>query len=243
LAQPIRFRSTVTHLIRHTQDVATIELASQRRLPRFSPGQFVHLTLEAHDPSTHWPESRVFSVANAVADRRTVRLTISRQGHYTSRILNEVEVGRELWAKGPYGDFTIRDARDHRAVLVAAGTGITPFCAYMDDLLVVDKEPAGYVHLFYAARTEGLLVYRKLAEACECRFERFNLTLIAENEVSSEGIVVGRMDIDWIVGQISSGAPPPTFYLSGPSDMLRSFEGRLVELGVDDPQIVIDAWE
>ena len=72
-------------------------------------------------------------MANAVADRRTVELTISRQGAYTSRILDVLARGVTVWGKGPYGEFTI-GAIDglRRAVLIAGGTGVTPFCAFMD---------------------------------------------------------------------------------------------------------------
>ena len=143
MAQPIRFPATVEQVTHHTPDVATYRLRADKRLPRFIPGQFIHLTLEPFDPASFWPESRVFSVANAVADRRTVELTISRQGAYTNKILDQLSEGDRIWAKGPYGDFTIDANLGYsRAVLIAGGTGITPFCAFMDAALSQGRCPS-----------------------------------------------------------------------------------------------------
>jgi ferredoxin-NADP reductase len=125
MAQPVRFQATVEQVTRHTADVATYRLQSERRLPAFVPGQFIHLTVDHYDPASFWPESRVFSVANAVSDRRAVELTVSRQGAYTGRILDELVPGSTVWGKGPYGEFTIGAmAGERRAVLIAGGTGV-----------------------------------------------------------------------------------------------------------------------
>ena len=179
-------RRVVEQVTRHTQDVVTYRLRSEKRLPGFVPGQFVHLTVDHYDPAGFWPESRVFSVANAVTDRRTVELTISRQGAYTSRILDVLAPRPKVWAKGPYGEFTI-GAIDgvRRAVLIAGGTGVTPFCAFMDAALINGELPPEEVMLHYGARSADLLIYRRLRTrvqpvsrvSCHFRAETGSLTM------------------------------------------------------------------
>ena len=101
-------------------------------------------------------------------------LTISRQGAYTGRILDELRQGSKVWGKGPYGEFTIgATAGVRRAVFIAGGTGVTPFCAFMDAALSADKLPLQEVVLHYGARTPDLLIYRGLADACAARFPGF----------------------------------------------------------------------
>jgi NAD(P)H-flavin reductase len=51
MAQPVHFRAVVDRIQRHTPNVATYWLRSDKRLPRFLPGQFIHLTLDDYDPS------------------------------------------------------------------------------------------------------------------------------------------------------------------------------------------------
>lgn len=246
MAQPIRFPAIVEQIIRHTPDVATYRLRADKRLPRFTPGQFIHLTLEPFDPASFWPESRVFSVANAVADRRTVELTISRQGVYTSKILDQLKECDQVWAKGPYGEFTIDASQGfNRAVLIAGGTGITPFCAFMDAAITQGQLPIEQVSLYYGAQTPALLIYRALAERCAATCRGFEVHCYAEQltEATDSGLRPGRIDLDAILNECADPAAT-AFYLSGPKAMIDAFQQALItQHGLPQQQVLIDAWE
>ena len=246
MAQPVHFRATVEHVWHHTPDVASFRLRSDKRLPRFTPGQFIHLTLEDYDPAGFWPESRVFSVANSVADRRTVDLTVSRQGGYTSRMLDQLREGNSLWAKGPYGDFTVDDQHGYRcAVLIAGGTGITPFAAFMDAALAAQRLPVEETVLYYGAQTPDLLIYRPLAERCAHQLPGFRVSYFSEQveEVDASGIRAGRLDVGRIMDDLESTADC-AFFLSGPQPMINSFQYELMNrYGLPPQQVWIDAWE
>lgn len=246
MAQPVHFRAVVEQIQRHDPDVASYRLRAEKRLPRFVPGQFIHLAIDDYDPSDFWPDSRVFSVANAVADHHTIQLTISRKGDYTGRILDEIEPGNVLWAKGPYGEFSVDgDHGYRRVVLVAGGTGITPFCAFMDATLAEGRLPVEAATLHYGARTPRLLIYRSLAEQCAAQVRGFEVRYYAETAGTGEdsAIISGRLDPASIV----EATPQPSnvaFYLSGPKPMIDAFQIQLVtEHGISHQQILIDAWE
>ena len=147
--------------------------------PRWKPGQFLHLALEAYDPSGHWPESRCFTMASGSLEKEFVRLTIAAKGTFTRRILAELHPGRKVWMKAPYGDFIVRTSREHDVVLIAGGTGITPFVAFMEDSLVKGLE--GNVWLHYGARSQDLLVFRDFAERCARQFPSFRVDCYAES--------------------------------------------------------------
>ncbi|MFC1680367.1 ferredoxin--NADP reductase [Pseudomonadota bacterium] len=246
MAQPIRFQATVEKVTRHTSNVVTYRLQADKRLPRFTPGQFIHLTLELFDPSSFWPESRVFSVANAVADRRTVELTISRQGAYTSKLLDQLQQGVTVWAKGPYGDFSIDASQGYRrAVLIAGGTGITPFCAFMDATLSQGTLPIEQARLYYGAQTPELLIYRALADHCAAEIAGFQVRYYAEHASDQAGDVVrpGRIDLSEIMRdciEIENTA----FFVSGPKPMIETFHDSLSSTyNLSPEQVLIDAWE
>ncbi len=246
MAQPIRFPAIVEQVTRHTPDVATYRLRADKRLPRFTPGQFIHLTLEPFDPVSFWPESRVFSVANAVADRHTIELTISRQGAYTCKILDQLKEGDQVWAKGPYGEFTIDASHGYpRAVLIAGGTGITPFCAFMDAAITQGGLPIEQATLYYGAQTLDLLIYRTLAERCATTCAGFQVQYYSENlETGQEnGIRLGRLDLAEIMNACDDPAAT-AFYLSGPKAMIDHFQQDLLnDHGLASPQVFIDAWD
>jgi ferredoxin-NADP reductase len=244
--QPIHFTATVEQVKRHDKNVATYRMRADRRLPRFIPGQFIHLSVHEYDYAGFWPESRVFSVANAVSDRQTIEITVSRQGRYTGRILDEVQVGSMLWGKGPYGQFSVDGSRGHgRTVLVAGGTGITPFCAFMDAALANGKLAPRETILHYGARAPELLIYRSLADECAVRVPGFQVFYYSEHGSAENDPAVhaGALDIDRVVAR-TIGARDAAYYLSGPRSMIDTFQARLLSFHcMSQEQVLIDAWE
>ncbi len=247
MAQPVRFKAIVKAINHHDKDVASYQLYSEKRLPHFSPGQFIHLAIDEFDPSSFWPESRVFSVANAVLDRHTLDLTIGRQGDYTARILDELKIGDSVWAKGPYGEFCVDKIGDcDRIVMIAGGTGVTPFCSFMDSAINLKLIPADEVILYYGARTSNLLIYHQLAERCSRAVPGFSAKYYVEHPQTSDdmvGINHGRLSIDAINSDLG-GCMETVFYISGPKSMIQGFSQDLVEsYQVDSSQVILDAWE
>jgi ferredoxin-NADP reductase len=156
---PQKLRCRIQKITDHGDHVYTVDLAPERPLPRFKPGQFLHLTLDDYDPSGFWPESRVFSIASSPAQRNDLRISYSVKGRYTARMENELQEGRWVWVKLPYGDFVIRDAGN--VALLAGGTGITAFIAFLENLM---SEHPSMVYLVYGARNRNLLIYRDMIE-------------------------------------------------------------------------------
>jgi len=97
VAQPSRLRAKVAHIEVHAPGVRSFVLAPERPSPRFRPGQFLHLALDPYDPSQHWPESRVFSIASPPHDSELIELHVNqvaarREG---DRSLNGVGIERQ----------------------------------------------------------------------------------------------------------------------------------------------------
>lgn len=243
MPQAIHFRATVKCAARHSADLASYRLQAEQRLPRFLPGQFIQLAIDPYTAASYWPESRAFSVANSVADRYTLDLTISRQGAYTSRILDEIEAGAVVWGKGPYGNFFIDRAMGSRAILIAGGTGITPFCAMMDAALQRGAMPTDFVTLYYGARNTRLLVHRPLADQCAARFPGFQVRYFAEKVDRLGDVRNGVIDLDQIMAD-SQPSPGTTFFLSGPRKMIEAFRRRLQdEFNIPGTCVLSDDWE
>src|SRR4030042_5099313 len=159
MAIPQKIRCWVERILDHGDHVYTVDLAPERPLPRFKPGQFLHLALDDYDPSGFWPESRVFSIASSPAQRDHLKISYSVRGRYTARMENELHEDRMVWVKLPYGDFVIRDANN--VALLAGGTGITAFTAFLENLM---PEHPSKVYLVYGARNRNLLIYRDMIE-------------------------------------------------------------------------------
>jgi ferredoxin-NADP reductase len=162
-----------------------------------------------------------------------------------------LKVGGEVWIKLPYGDFVIDGAND--AVLLAGGTGISAFTAFLEALT-----PGGpqAVTLVYGARTPGLLLFQDMILAQLAAVPKLNVLLFTEtpDEVFAQRMaalphapqcLTGRISLSSVLGPPSSVTCPPssTFYLSGPPVMLSALSSDLQARGVTAPQIRTDAWE
>lgn len=221
---------TVTGVVDHGERIYTVALRPLATVPRFKPGQFLHLALDAYEPGGFWPESRVFSIASSPAERDRLAITYAVKGAFTGRMEAEVAEGREVWVKLPYGEFIVDPSRD--AVLFAGGTGVTAFTAFLQSL---EPERAPRVLLFYGARTPDLLIYGPLATSCAAAAPSLTCHLVAE---SSQGV----LDVDAAWPEIEQ-LEKPVFYVSGPPGMLAGLTARLLECDVTPGSIHTDAWE
>ena len=240
---PIRkIRCVVKHIYNHGNRVYTLTLSPEKEIPAFRPGQFLHLALDDYDPSGFWPDSRPFSIASSPINRSQLSISYSVIGKFTSRMEKELVEGNTVWIKLPYGDFVVDETKE--VVLIAGGTGITAFSAYIEALKPESNQD---VYLFYGARNEDLLIYKEMLSKVARSAPHFHLQYSLESapqQASSNGFmpVIGKLDIDWIWQKIEK---PMTavYFLSGPPPMLSRFSNDLTSYGISSNQIRIDTWE
>jgi ferredoxin-NADP reductase len=230
----------VHRIVDHGEHVYTIDLVSGKLFPVFKPGQFLHLALDTYDPADFWPESRVFSIASPTHQRDRLSITYSVRGRFTARMEEELMEGNTVWIKMPYGEFTIQATGD--VVLLAGGTGITAFTAFLSGL---SADSTQKVYLAYGARTADLLIYRNPIGQCaqEARYlRRWYFVEEGHFDLSLTGSILGKLSIREIWGQIDDPFAS-TFYLSGPPEMIKTLSYDLKDRGIDKDAIRVDAWE
>jgi ferredoxin-NADP reductase len=243
LPTPIKVAATIREIIEHATDLRSFILVPERRIPAFAPGQFLHLAIDPYEPGLHWPESRVFSIASSPFERQQLRVTISRQGVFTSRMFDELQAGSRVWIKLPYGSFCPNADVPGRMVLLAGGSGITPFVSFLE--WAVTAQPASPVDLHYGARTQELLIYRQTVERCQaaglCNLRaRYHVEQSSAQE-PDRTLTVGRLSVQDVWSELDE---PTTcrFYLSGPKAMIDDFRVQLVGLGAPTEAVLSDDW-
>jgi ferredoxin-NADP reductase len=214
----------------HGEDVYTVELQPSMAVPRFKPGQFLHLALDACEPGGFWPESRVFSIASSPLERDLLTITYAVKGAFTARMERELAPGGSVWVKLPYGEFVVDPGTD--AVLFAGGTGITAFTAFLQSL---EADRATRVLLLYGARKPSLFIYGPLAEAYTLAVPSLACTLVCEETDGPLQVAAAWPAIKTL--------HDPVFYLSGPPQMLAALTAQLRGRGVPPAAIRTDAWE
>ena len=234
---PQKVHCTITQVIDHGERVYSVFLKPDHLAPRFRPGQFLHLALDPYTPGDFWPESRVFSIASAPEDRNILRITYAVKGQFTTRMESEVQVGRQVWVKLPYGEFTISPESD--VCLLAGGTGMTAFTAFLAGL---QAEYPRNIHLFYGARCPELLIFRFLVEETRQRCSHLHALYLVEQDSDGTDYIPGRINLELVWKSL----PDPlvvTYYLAGPPEMLRILKLGLLQRNVSPSCIITDEWE
>ncbi len=234
----------VTSVVNHGERIYNVTLEPQERLARFSAGQFLHLTLDPYDPASFWPESRVFSIASSPSRTDPLEILYSVKGRYTGRMELELQPGKEVWIKLPYGEFILDDINKPR-VLFAGGTGISAFSSLLKAVLKSDDKTP--VKLIYGIRNENLLFYRELIDSLARKELCEKIWLFVENGSvpAGDGIMTtsaGRIDFDAVRDEVCRGEEYD-YYLAGPPVMLQSLTEKLLNEKVDTSRILLDKWE
>lgn len=134
----------------------------------FIPGQFIQIHFQYADGK---PTKRSYSVGTvATGDATPIeRLEIAVSyvdGGAATALLGNLEVGQEVSASGPFGRFCLMDAdTNRRYLLVATGTGVTPYRAMLPLIARLTRERGCTFALVYGARNEAELLYGDEFEA------------------------------------------------------------------------------
>ncbi|MGA8278361.1 MAG: FAD-binding oxidoreductase [Rhodanobacteraceae bacterium] len=128
----------------------------------FTPGQFVQIHFAYDDGK---PTKRSYSVATIGADGRDpverVEIAVSYvDGGAATALLGGLQPGGQVDASGPYGRFCLMEADTNaRYLLVATGTGVTPYRAMLPRIAGLIAERRCEVALIQGARNENELLY------------------------------------------------------------------------------------
>ena len=234
MATPVKTSALVKKIIKHTDSVYSFLLEPLSRVPKFRSGQFLHFAIDAYQPDKEWPSSRVFSIASSPANRTEISITVSLCGEFTKRMLNLNE-GDTVWLKLPYGEFTFDNAAEP-LVLIAGGTGITPFISFLDDC--VQTNPSKPVKLYYGIRSHEFLIFDDLLDNYMAKLNNFQLVLFCEQAMDKPHRQK-QLDIAEIAAENPKTA---TYFLSGPPAMVANFKQYLSESGIEPTHIRIDEW-
>ena len=128
----------------------------------FVPGQFVQVHFHYPDGK---PTRRSYSVATIGAGDggavSHIEMAVSYvDGGAATDLLGNLKEGDSIDASGPYGRFCLMEAdTNRRYLLVATGTGVTPYRAMLPQLKKLIAARGIEIALIYGARNETELLY------------------------------------------------------------------------------------
>jgi len=206
----------------------------------FIPGQFVQVHFHYADGK---PTKRSYSVATiGSGDGSAVqRLEIAASyvdGGAATALLANLQEGDSIEASGPYGRFCLMETdANRRYLLVATGTGVTPYRAMLPQLEKLAARGA-QVALVYGARNEAELLYGDEFEAFAAKnphFQFFACFSRVPRALPRACDRSGRVQV--ALQELQPDAAHDIAYLCGNPDMVDQAFAQLKEAGLPIPHI------
>jgi predicted ferric reductase len=174
-----------------------------------------------------WWQAHPFSLS-ALPRPPYVRLTVKAVGDYTAA-LSGLRPGTPVMVEGPYGAFTRHAQVWPRAVLVAAGIGITALRSLLEDL----PRNCAPIVLLRASRREDLVLGREVAELVRNRRGQLHV-LVGHREEA-------RID-EGSLRQLVPDLHRRDVFVCGPEGFVASIVDLVKSLGVPDEAIHHEAF-
>ena len=128
-------------------------------------------------------------------------------------------------------------------VLVAGGTGITPFIPFL--LKEINNPSEEKISLVYGVRRPELLIFGDVIADALANLNGFRFYAFCEKTADTKPqfpMKHGSLTIDTIL-RATADPEKVVFYLSGPVEMITTFKNGLKDTGIDDTNIRVDEWE
>lgn len=207
----------------------------------FLPGQFLQLHFAGADGAAL---KRSYSIATVAGDPANptglIEIAVSYvEGGAATRLLGALAPGELVQASGPYGRFVLGASdRNARYLLVATGTGVTPYRSMLPELARLNRERGIDVVLLQGARSGADLLYAHEFDAFAAAHPWFRYLPCLSREPRP---VPGRDDCSGYVQHAFAGlAPDPArdiAYLCGNPDMVDAGFEALKACGLPVPVI------
>ncbi len=207
----------------------------------FLPGQFIQIHFDYADGT---PAKRSYSLAtihdHALGPGDAVEIAVSFvPGGAATALFEGMELGDHVSGSGPFGRFCLQPG-DHNAryLLIATGTGVTPYRSMLPQLRTAMQERGVEVVLLQGARTPEELLYSDDFYAFAAANPGFRYLPCLSRELPENPHADVRKG--YVQQQLAEIAPDPTrdiAYLCGNPDMVDTCVEALKEAGLPMPQI------
>jgi predicted ferric reductase len=225
LVRSVRHRVVVTEVRREAPDVVSV-ICTGRHLDKLAVagGQFFFWRFLT--PRMWW-QAHPYSLS-ALPQPPYLRLTVKGVGDH-SAALAKLRPGTKVVIEGPYGAFTRYAQRRRRALLVAAGIGVTALRSLLEDL----PRNSAPVVVLRATRAEDMVLIKEVAELVRYRHGKLHELVGTREQASIDDRSLPRLVPDLDHRDI---------YVCGPEGFVTDIVELARRLGVPDEAVHHEAF-
>ncbi|HXE77028.1 MAG TPA: FAD-binding oxidoreductase [Rhodanobacter sp.] len=208
--------------------------ADGQRLP-LVPGQFLQVHFAYPDGTATKRSYSVATVGDGVSPIDQVEIAVSYvDGGAATQLLANLPVGGVIDASGPYGRFSLQaNDANRRYLLVATGTGVTPYRAMLPQMEKLLASGEREVVLVYGARNERELLYGEQFEAFAEAHPGFTFYSCLSREARAKPRPRDRRGhVQQVLAELQPHAEHDIAYLCGNPEMVDQTFAALKEAGL-----------
>ncbi|MEO5810586.1 MAG: FAD-binding oxidoreductase [Rhodanobacter sp.] len=201
----------------------------------FVPGQFMQVHFQYADGTATKRSYSVATVGDGSSSVMHIEIAVSYvQGGAATQLLGNLPLGGVVDASGPYGRFCLQAADSNRRyLLVATGTGVTPYRAMLPQLEKLLAADDREVVLLYGARTERELLYGDQFDAFAQAHPRFTFHGCLSREPRAVARATDRSGyVQHLLTELQPQAGQDIAYLCGNPNMVDAAYAALKDFGL-----------
>ncbi len=199
------------------------------------PGQFMQVHFQYADGAATKRSYSVATIGDGVSPVARVEIAVSYvEGGAATQLLGNLPLGGVIDASGPYGRFCLQEADSNRRyLLLATGTGVTPYRAMLPQMEKLLAHGDREVVLLYGARNERELLYGEQFEAFAQAHSGFTFHGCLSREARSNPRDTDRSGhVQHILAELQPQAGQDIAYLCGNPNMVDAAFVALKEFGL-----------
>ena len=212
----------------------------------FVPGQFVQVHFHYGDGT---PTKRSYSLAtihdHALGPGEAVEIAVSYvPGGAATALFEGLEIGGHVQASGPFGRFCLQPGdANARYLLIATGTGVTPYRAMLSQLEDLIGARGVQVVVLFGARSPAELLYGDEFRAfADAHPGHFRFVPCFSRELPAPGSVQDHADVrhgyvQQFLGEFSPDPASDIAYLCGNPNMVDACFEALKDAGLEIKQV------
>jgi CDP-4-dehydro-6-deoxyglucose reductase, E3 len=231
------YRARVERIFDHCADTRSLFLRTLAgRLPQYSPGMFVSVTI----PLANEVRVRPYTIATSPEDGEPFELCFNLVPNGPGAAwMFERKVGDVLDFTGPFGAFTLEHPPGREIVFIAEGTAIAPIRPMLHRVL--SQHLVYPIHLLYAARSPEHLLYRNELELLSQAHQPFNFEPLI---ITAEGNLLYQRLLDeaqrrWVEGDSDRSRH---FFICGVGPGVLKLRDMLRQAGYERRSVRYERW-
>ena len=234
----------VTDVIEETHDTKTIFLVDEKN-PEcpfdYIAGQYMTFRFDGVEAK---PVVRSYTLSSCPNEEPFVAFTVKRveKGLISNWLCDNISPGDIMKARGPIGKFYY-DHKEHckNLVMIAAGSGVTPFISILKQYASAEKYPGINLTLIVSYRsTKDLILWDDIEALRKQNHIDIFITLTRE---SAEGFLNGRPTPEMVSQLLKNDYKDKTFMTCGPEKLMEMVTTNALENGVSPESILTESFD